>query len=144
MPQPCPRGFVTRLSPVVGCARCSDPLARDHPSGLGLIVPVQAFGQGEAGVFDVQDAAVAVGGGAGGCVEEQGAHQQDVAGRGGAQELGLPFPPFLDLRGIESAGSMRTGQDAECAARGVGGIQVKPDSQHLLQPMVFTPITAGP
>lgn len=53
-------------------------------AGLCLIVPVQSFGQGEAGVLDVQDAAVAVGGGAGGCVKEQGAHQQDISGGGGA------------------------------------------------------------
>lgn len=45
---------------------------------LRLVVPVQAFGQGETGVFGVQDAAVAVGGGTGRGVEEQGAHQQDV------------------------------------------------------------------
>jgi hypothetical protein len=66
-------GVLVKPSSAVGHPHCFGPLARDHRSGLGLIVPVQALGQGEAGVFDVQDASVAVGGGAGGCVEEQGA-----------------------------------------------------------------------
>lgn len=70
---------------------------------------------------------------AAGGVEQQGAHEQGIAGGGDAENIGLPGSEFLDALGGEAAVPVRAGQHTERAVGIVGIIEMKAHGKHLLE-----------
>ena len=67
---------------------------------------------------------------AAGGVQEQRAHEQGVAGPGGAQGVDTPGAQLGDPIGREAAEPVRAGEDPQRAVGLVGVVEVEPDRQH--------------
>jgi hypothetical protein len=96
-------------------------------------MPVESSWQRKRCIFDVQDASMAIACGSAGRMEQERAHQQSVPSRGDAKKVRVLTAKCLNLFGRKSAQAMRSGQDAQCTIRLVGVVEVKPDSEHLLE-----------
>lgn len=98
------------------------------------IVPFHACRKRSRAVLEVKDPPPGTAHGLAGGMEEEGAHQQRIAGERRAQHLRGRFPNSRNLGGLESAVPMRAGNHPQRAIRGIAIVQVQAHGQHSGQP----------